>query len=160
VTRQLLVDSRFDNSIYWTLPVVKTIIHFTILQHNPKTLTSEFGIPYCPSWLTNLHFCLLGSMLNSGLRNFPYSLCIRVSRVWVGVLCYDTVRRSVCQSVFEKAPISGLRSDIYYRQTVAGFLMWGALSDERTGLSFTVAAGARLRRIFLSHFRYFLFVAS
>jgi hypothetical protein len=30
-----------------------------------------------------------------------------------------------------------------------GLLMWGALSDERTGLSFTVAAGPRQR----SHFR-------
>jgi hypothetical protein len=33
----------------------------------------------------------------------------------------------------------------YYCQTVAGLLMWGALSDERTGLSFTIAAGPRQR---------------
>jgi hypothetical protein len=31
------------------------------------------------------------------------------------------------------------------RQTVAGLLMWGALSDERTGLSFTFATGLRQR---------------
>jgi hypothetical protein len=37
-----------------------------------------------------------------------------------------------------KAPIWGLRPDFYYRRTVAGLLMWGALSDERTGL---IAAG-------------------
>jgi hypothetical protein len=36
---------------------------------------------------------------------------------------------------WKKAPIWGLRPDFYYCQTVAGFLM-GALSDERTGLSF------------------------
>jgi hypothetical protein len=42
-----------------------------------------------------------------------------------------------------KAPICGLRPDLYYRQTVAGFLMWGALSEERTDLSFTIAAGPR-----------------
>jgi hypothetical protein len=30
----------------------------------------------------------------------------------------------------------GLRADFYYCQTVAGLLMWGALSDEKTGLSF------------------------
>jgi hypothetical protein len=36
---------------------------------------------------------------------------------------------------WNKAPISGLRPDLYYCQTVAGLLMWGALSDERTGLS-------------------------
>jgi hypothetical protein len=42
---------------------------------------------------------------------------------------------------WNKAPIWGLRPDFYYRRTVAGLLMWGALSDERTGLSFTIAAG-------------------
>jgi hypothetical protein len=38
------------------------------------------------------------------------------------------------------APIWGLRQDFYYCQTVAGLLMWGVLSDERTGLSFTIDA--------------------
>jgi hypothetical protein len=41
-----------------------------------------------------------------------------------------------------KAPIWDLRPDFYYCQTVAGLLMWGALSDERTGLSSTIAAGS------------------
>jgi hypothetical protein len=31
------VDSGFGNSIYWTLPVVTTIIHFTSLQHTNQT---------------------------------------------------------------------------------------------------------------------------
>jgi hypothetical protein len=44
-------------------------------------------------------------------------------------------------------PISGPRPDFYYCQTVAGLLMWGALSDERTGLSFTIAAGPRQRSL-------------
>jgi hypothetical protein len=39
----------------------------------------------------------------------------------------------------------GLQPDFYYCQTVAGLLMWGALSDERTGISFTIAAGPRQR---------------
>jgi hypothetical protein len=43
----------------------------------------------------------------------------------------------------KKASIWGLRPDFYYCQTVAGLLIWGALSDERTGLSFTIAAGLR-----------------
>jgi hypothetical protein len=53
-----------------------------------------------------------------------------------------------CQSVslsWNKAPILGLRPDFYYCQTVAGLLIWGALSDERTGLSFSIAAGPRRR---------------
>jgi hypothetical protein len=52
---------------------------------------------------------------------------------WVWILCYD--RRSVGQSV------SGLWPDFYYCQTIAGLLMWGALSDERTGVSFTIVTG-------------------
>jgi hypothetical protein len=50
---------------------------------------------------------------------------------------------------WNKASIWGLRPDFCYCQTVAGVLMWGALSDERTGLPFTTAAGPRQR----SHFR-------
>jgi hypothetical protein len=46
---------------------------------------------------------------------------------------------------WNKAPIWGLRQDFYYCQTVAGLLMWVALSDERTGVSFTIAAGPRQR---------------
>jgi hypothetical protein len=79
-------------------------------------------------------------------------------------LCYD--RRSAGQSVFVSNPICGPRPDFYYCQTVAGSLMWGALSDERAGLSFTTTAGTRQRtlgsksrgtydHILLSHIRGF-----
>jgi hypothetical protein len=40
-----------------------------------------------------------------------------------------------------QAPIWAPRPGLYCCQTVSGFLMWGALSNERTGLSFTTAAG-------------------
>jgi hypothetical protein len=56
-------------------------------------------------------------------------------------LCYD--RRSVGQSVLVSSTHLGLTSK--YCQTVAGSFMWGALSDERTGLPFTIAAGPRQR---------------
>jgi hypothetical protein len=46
---------------------------------------------------------------------------------------------------WNKAPIWGLRPDFNYCLTVAGLLNWGALSDERTGLSFTIATGPRQR---------------
>jgi hypothetical protein len=46
---------------------------------------------------------------------------------------------------WNKAPIWGLRLDSCYCQTVTGLLMCGDLSDERTGLSFTTAAGHRQR---------------
>jgi hypothetical protein len=47
--------------------------------------------------------------------------------------------------IWNKASIWGLRPDFYYCQTVADLLMWGALSDERTALSFTITAGTRRR---------------
>jgi hypothetical protein len=46
---------------------------------------------------------------------------------------------------WNKTPIWGLRPDFYYCQTVAGLLMWDALSDEKTGLSFAIAVGPRQR---------------
>jgi hypothetical protein len=45
-------------------------------------------------------------------------------------------------------PIWGFRPDFYYCQTATGLLMWGALSDERTGLPFTIADGPRQRSQF------------
>jgi hypothetical protein len=50
---------------------------------------------------------------------------------------------------WNKTPIWGLRPNFYFCQTVAGLLMWDAVSDERTGLSFTITAGPRQR----NHFR-------
>jgi hypothetical protein len=50
---------------------------------------------------------------------------------------------------WSKVSIWGLRPELYYCQTVAGLLMWDSLSDERTGLSFIMAAVSRQR----SHFR-------
>jgi hypothetical protein len=70
---------------------------------------------------------------------------------------------------WNKAPIWGLRPDFYYCQRVASLLMWSALSDKRTGLSFTIAAGPHRRshsgpesrwtrdHILLSQIRDFLF---
>jgi hypothetical protein len=37
---------------------------------------------------------------------------------------------------WNKSPIWDVRPDLFYCQTMPGLLMWGALSDERNGLSF------------------------
>jgi hypothetical protein len=58
-------------------------------------------------------------------------------------ICYD--RRSVGQAVLVSSTHLALTTTFYYCRTVAGLLMWGALSDERTGLPFTVAAGPHQR---------------
>jgi hypothetical protein len=49
---------------------------------------------------------------------------------------YVTTDGQLASLSWNKAPIWGLRTDLYYCQTVAGLLMWGSLSDERTGQSF------------------------
>jgi hypothetical protein len=54
-----------------------------------------------------------------------------------------TVSRPVCLGV--KHPSGTQRPDLYFCQTVSDLLMWGALSDERTGLLFAIAAGPRQR---------------
>jgi hypothetical protein len=58
---------------------------------------------------------------------------------------YVTTDSQSASVSWNKAPIRGLRPDFYCRRTVAGLFMWGALSDERTGLSFTIAAGPSQR---------------
>jgi hypothetical protein len=47
------------------------------------------------------------------------------------------VCRPACLGV---KPHLGPKTSFYYSHSVEGFLMWGALSGERTGLSFTLAA--------------------
>jgi hypothetical protein len=63
------------------------------------------------------------------------------------ILCrvesYVTTDGQLASLSWNKASIWGLRPDFYYCQTVAGLLMWSALSDERTGLPVTIAAGPR-----------------
>jgi hypothetical protein len=54
---------------------------------------------------------------------------------------YGTTDGQSASLSWNKAPIWGLRPDFYYFQTAACLLMWDALSDERTRLSFTIAAG-------------------
>jgi hypothetical protein len=54
---------------------------------------------------------------------------------------YNTTEGPSASFSWNKASICSLRPDFYCCQTVAGFLIWGALSDERTDLSFKIAAG-------------------
>jgi hypothetical protein len=70
---------------------------------------------------------------------------------------YVTTDSQSASLSWNKASIWGLRPDFYYCQTVAGLLVWGALSDKRMGLLFTIAAGARQHHIFLSLIRDFPF---
>jgi hypothetical protein len=48
---------------------------------------------------------------------------------------------------------SGIYDQIFITATVAGLLMWGAFSDERTGLTFTIATGLASSLIFVPESR-------
>jgi hypothetical protein len=54
-----------------------------------------------------------------------------------------TVARPVCLGI--KRPPGDYVQIFITVKTVAGLLIWGALSDERSSLSFTLAAGPRQR---------------
>jgi hypothetical protein len=58
---------------------------------------------------------------------------------------YDTTDGQSASLPWNKAHILGLRPDIYYSLTITVLFLWGALSDERTGLSSVYAAGSRQR---------------
>jgi hypothetical protein len=72
--------------------------------------------------------------------------------LWLVIECesesesYVTTDGQSASLIWNIAPIWSLRPDLYYCQTLAGLLMWGVLSDERTGLSFAFSAGPRRRR--------------
>jgi hypothetical protein len=94
-------------------------------------------------------------LLSLSLSNSLYdrNLLVRILScvvVKTSLTLRPTVSRPVCPGI-KHPPIWGLRPDFCYCQTVTGLLMWGALSlsDERTGLSFTIVVGPRQR----SHFR-------
>jgi hypothetical protein len=72
-----------------------------------------------------------------------------IRNLWVWVLVYITTDGQSASLSWNKVSIWGLRPDFYYCQTVEGLLMWRSLSDERMGLSFTIAAGHHQR----THFR-------
>jgi hypothetical protein len=60
----------------------------------------------------------------------------------VKVMLRPTVSRPVCLGIKH---LSRANDQIFITQAGAGLFLWGAVSDERTGLLFTIAAGPRQR---------------
>jgi hypothetical protein len=72
---------------------------------------------------------------------------------------YVTTDGQSASHSWNKASIWGLGPDLYYYQTVAGLLMWGSLSDERTSLSFdgvTVSNNKSVVSMYNLHFTFYL----
>jgi hypothetical protein len=133
--------------IYWSLHTrLRTTSNYSTtanltIHKSPKHLLNLFrpavSSPPVP-WQRLLTVEILNFMTSGPI--FPASraaLNWNINRVSVWVLCQSA------SLSWNKAPIRGLRPDFYYCQTVAGLLIWGALSDDRTGLLFKIVAGPR-----------------
>jgi hypothetical protein len=103
---------------------------------SPVALTTMF---YCLRFETSLFVACYDSQgHDGGIRTPPphrYAPSLVKVKVKVKVMLRPTVNRPLCLGT-KHPPIWGLRPDVKYCQRVAGLLMWGALSNERTGLSF------------------------
>jgi hypothetical protein len=89
-------------------------------------------IASCPRHTASQLRLTISHLTNSSEPESESESCVTIDGQWASIS-------------WDKAPIWGLRPDFYYCHTVAGLLMLGALSDERSDLSFTNAAGPRQR---------------
>jgi hypothetical protein len=138
----IYLHSRLLRILKWGLPFEKR-----------RTLTTTGHSPSTTEWLPTLtHFhsqftdYLLSQVIDDGARQhqlFRFVTAKSKSR-------YD--RPWVCRSVFVSSPISGPRPDFCYCQTLAVLLVCGALSDERTGLSFVAVILSRTWHLYLQFY--------
>jgi hypothetical protein len=120
------MGSGFDVRIYWRF------FKITVNYDSSESMTTRFS----PYWTTSV---------------FPSTVTNHCSHIELpSDFWFESESQSYVTTDGQSASLSwtkasnwDLRLDFYYCQTVAGLLMWGALSDERTGLSFTIAAVPR-----------------
>jgi hypothetical protein len=118
------------------------------ISYNSSQSVTVFMTRSIHYWVTSVFFStvtdlfLIHESLTSGLRTTNVEW--RRTYEWIRSESesYVTTDGQSASLSWIKEPIWGLRSDFYYCQRVAGLLIWGALSDERTGLSFAIDAGS------------------
>jgi hypothetical protein len=126
---------RYRHVFWWLIDGVWMVNRF--IQHSQVVTTNNYNTKYCcncntykcstSACLVTLQLCNTWPM---SLEFSYYSVQLTASRVE----SYVTTDNLSASLSWNKAPILGLRPDFYYCQTVAGLLICGALSDERTGL--------------------------
>jgi hypothetical protein len=141
------------NRIYWALwPTTRDCtLQITIKHKLVFSVTIFTARPSSGFQRRTLPFLGLSYQLLNWLSacRFPFDSLVGQNQSYV-----TTDGQSASLS-WNKALIWGLRADLYYCQTVAGLLMWGALSDERTGLSFaryTVSSNKSVVSVYNLHF--------
>jgi hypothetical protein len=95
------------------------------ISHQPPSLLFTGWLP-----TDNWTLSLTNQLLHITSLNLTYDNSLQLK---VKVMLRPTVQ--LASPSWNEAPIWGLRPDLYYCQTVAGLLIWGALSVERMGLS-------------------------
>jgi hypothetical protein len=144
------------------LSLTRTGLSFTISACPRQRSHSRVGVP----WGSQPYFTVSDSIL-------PFSSPPTTRRATVEVFDAVFTRDTGCTLDLSwlnwvclgiKHPFWGLWPDFYYFQTAACLLMWGALSDERTGMSYNCCwprqrSYSRVRggHIFLSQIRDFPF---
>jgi hypothetical protein len=110
------------------------------LEYDSLLFQSSFHCDWLGSDSRITHFCFTNEF---GMKNESWITAhVRLNHEWMRsrVESYATTDGQSASLSRNKAPIWGLRPDFHYCQTVADLLMSGAVSDERTGLTFTNAA--------------------
>jgi hypothetical protein len=122
----IITGSGLDDWIYWHLLVQSRLI---IISYNNS---QSFFIRTLLRWLPRTRSILV--------------LVLRLTEFWSATTdCNSSQSQSYVTTDVQsaslswcQAPIWDWRPDIFFGLTVAGLLMWGALSDEMTSISFTI----------------------
>jgi hypothetical protein len=126
-------------------------IKYTLTEIHRNVLTFHFSLHKVHKTYGSASTYLSSPKVLSGFR----LNLILVGTILVGQnLVKVKVKVMLRPTSWNKAPIWGLRPDLCCYQRVAGLLMWDALSDESTGLSFarvTVSSNKSVVNIYNLH---------